>query len=210
VAAVLGGPVFLVGTALHPPRDGDGIAAVGERYGLTHSVQAIGLLLLGVALANLLAQSVYRSGRWAPSVNAALVGTLAWLALIVYDGAHNPATARYAPELVHTSEDLNIGAVLIVVPALILFPLGYVLLTSALFREGHRWSGLLLGAGAVTYTVGGTLIFALGPHSPLVQPVEVVGALALASGYVLLGLTWRAAAIENTWSTYAHARPGQR
>jgi hypothetical protein len=189
-ASLVGGPVFLVGTALHPPRHGRGIAEVGELYGLTHSVQAIGLLLLGVALANLLTQG--RSGPWALAVNAALVGTLAWLGLIVYDGAHNPATARYAPELIHTSADLDIGAALIVMPALIFFPLGYTLLASVLLREGLRWSGLLLGTGAVTYTVGGVLIFALGPHSPAVQPVEVVGALAFACGYVLLGLTWRA------------------
>ena len=40
----------------------------------------------------------------------ALVGTILWFGLIVYDGGHNPATARYAPDLVHTSGDLDIEA----------------------------------------------------------------------------------------------------
>lgn len=185
-AAVIGGPVFLVGTALHPVRDGEGIAAVGQVYGLTHSIQAIGLLLMCVALANLLAAE--RAHRWVPSVNTALAGTLAWFGLIVYDGAHNPATALYAPELVHAAGSLDIGAALIVVPALILFPLGYALFALALDRQGRRWAGLLLGAGAVTYTIGGVLIFPLGPLSPLVQPLEVAGAAAMAIGYVLVGL----------------------
>ncbi len=36
-----------------------------------------------------------------------------------------------------------------------------------------RWPALLLGAGAVVYTIGGLLIFALGPQSSLIQIFEV-------------------------------------
>lgn len=65
LAAVIGAPMFLVGTALHPARDGEGVAAAGEVYAITHGVQAIGLLLMCVALANLVWQRRSRDGgRW--------------------------------------------------------------------------------------------------------------------------------------------------
>lgn len=185
VAAPVGGLLFLLGTVLHPARDGHGIAAVGELYGITHSIQAIGLALLAVALAGLLAQAWRAS---APTMGwySALIGTLAWLALIIYDGSHNPVTARYAPELVHTAADLDAGGAMLVLPALILFPLGYALLGLALVRRSRVLPGLLVGAGAVIYTIGGLLIFAIEPSSPAIQAVEVAGAIPFALGFVLL------------------------
>lgn len=185
MAALVGAPLFLVGTVLHPVRDGEGIARVGDTYGVTHGIQAIGLLLVGVALANLIL--VGRPRSVVPG-NAALFGTLWWLGLLVYDGAHNPATAQYAPELVHTSAGLQPGGALLVVPALVLFPLGYAWLGRSLVQGGLRWPGRLLAGGAVTYTVGGTLLFPLGPLSPLIQPLEVVGAFAFTLGLVLLAV----------------------
>lgn len=206
-AAYVGGPVFLVGTVLHPPRDGHSIAEMGERYGPTHSIQAVGLLLLCVALANFLAESRHSSRRWIPSVNAALFGTIAWLGLIVYDGAHNPATALHAPEVVHTAGSLDTGAALIAGPALILFPLGYTLFGLALFGEGHRWPAALLGAGAVTYTIGGLLILPLGPLSPLIQPLEVVGAFSFAVGYILVAHALGASQTERSPASSPEGRP---
>lgn len=190
-ASAVGAVVFFLGTALHPPRDGQGIVAVGELYGLTHSIQAIGLMLLCVGLANLLATAATDAVRVIPALNWALVGTLAWFGLIVFDGAHNPATAQHAPELVHAPGSLSIGAALIAFPALLLFPLGHAVLGWKIGREGRRWVGVLIGAGAVTYTLGGALIFPLGPHSSLVQPIEIVGSLALAFGYGL-SIPWSA------------------
>ena len=187
-AAFIGGPMFLIGTILHPARDGHGIAAVGELYGITHSVQAIGLLLLVVALAGMLA-TVRHESSWSPiGWYGALVGTLSWFGLIVYDGSHNPVMARYAPDLVHTAADLEAGGAIIVLPALLLFPLGYALLGVALYRSDLRWAGLLAGGGALVYTIGGLLIFELGPSSPLVQTLEVAGAIPFAIGFVLLAV----------------------
>ncbi|WP_031158406.1 hypothetical protein [Streptosporangium roseum] len=193
VTALVGGPLFLLGVILHPARDGQGIAEAGGLYGLTHDVQAIGLLLQAISLAGMLAFGMHAFGRRGPLVwCAALIGTLSWLGLIVYDGSHNPVMARYAPAVVHTHADLDAGGAVIVLPALLLFPLGYVLLAVLLSRHGMRWPALLLGAGAVLYTAGGLLIFVLGPHSPFVQIFEVAGAVPYALGFVLLGrIRWR-------------------
>ena len=182
VTATTGAILFLLGTILHPARDGHGVAHAGDTYAVTHAIQAIGLALQAIALANLTAPVGRRLAR-----NAALTGTLAWLALIVYDGSHNPVTARYAPELVHTSADLDPGGALLVLPALVLFPTGYAVLATALVRSGARWHGLVLGIGALTYWAGGLLIFAVSPHSPFIQILEVIGAALYSLGFGLLG-----------------------
>lgn len=196
ITAFVGGPLFLVGTILHPARDGHGVAAAGELYGFTHDVQAIGLLLQAVALVGLLASLPRFTWRLWPWY-AALVSTLSWFALIVYDGAHNPVTARYAPDLVHTPADLDLGGAIVVIPALLLFPIGYAILGVALARHGRRWTGALLGAGAVVYTVGGLLIFAISPSTPLIQVLEVAGAAPYAIGFVLLGRPQRGGSASN-------------
>jgi hypothetical protein len=183
-AAYLGAPLFLLGTALHPARDGPGVAAAGEIYGVTHAIQSIGLLLVAISLASTLApaQVTYgRAGRWA--WYGALAGTMTWFGLLVFDGSHNPVTARFTPDLVHTPADIDTGGALIVFPALLLFPLGNALL--ALLRP-RRTPTVLLGVGAVVYTIGGLLLFVLGPASPLIQIFEVCGAVPYALGCVLL------------------------
>jgi hypothetical protein len=76
---------------------------------------------------------------------------------------------------------------MIILPALVLFPVGYVLLARLLVGVGAKWAGLLLGVGAVLYVLGGFCIFALGPHSPLIQTLEILGAVPYALGFVLLG-----------------------
>jgi hypothetical protein len=182
--AVVGSALFLSGTILHPARDGHGVAAVGDVYGSTHAVQAIGLALQVLALANPPALA-WRRFAW----NAALAGTLAWFGLIVYDGTHNPVTARYAPELVHTGADLDLGGALLAFPALLLFPAGHALLAAVLVRAGRHWPGLLLGVGAVIYWAGGLLIFAAGPRSPLIQILEAIGAVLYTIGFSLTART---------------------
>lgn len=186
--AFIGGPVFLIGTVLHPDRDGYSIAAVGQLYGVTHDVQAIGLLFQVVSLAGVLASGGLGLGRrGALGLYAAIAGTLAWFGLIVFDGSHNPVMARYAPQLVHTPADLDAGGAILVLPALVLFPLGYVLAAFLLARHGRTWAGWLLGTGAVVYTAGGLVIFVAGPRSPLIQTLEVAGAALYGIGFVLLG-----------------------
>jgi hypothetical protein len=186
--ALTGGPLFLLGVLLHPARDGAGIAAAGQTYGITHGVEAIGLLLVAVSLVSayaLDAASLGRRGLWA--LLAAVVGTVLWFGLIVADGTRNPVTAKYAPELVHTTADFDPGGAIIILPALLVFPVGYVLLGRLLARQGARWPGLLVGVGALVYWSGSIPLFAVGPRSPLIQLLEVAGAVSFAIGFVLLG-----------------------
>ncbi|MFC4061454.1 hypothetical protein ACFOWE_24400 [Planomonospora corallina] len=187
--AASGGVLFLLGVVLHPARDGAGIRSAGDVYGLTHDVQALGLLLLAVSLASGYAVNFQRLGRKAiPTVLTAMIGHLLWFALIVIDGSRNPVVAHYAPDVVHTPADLNAGVAAVVLPALLLFPLGYALLGRLLMRQGAKWPGLLIGTGAVVYTAGGLTIFAAGPHSPIVQIIEVAGAVPYTLGFVMISL----------------------
>jgi hypothetical protein len=154
-------------------------------------MEAISLLILTICLAGVLALSTRRlRSSGLAAIFTALVGTVLWFGLIVYDGSHNPATAMYAPERVHTSADVDFEGGTVVLTANILFPLGYVLLAVLLGRCGRRWTGLLLGFGGVVYALGGTVsLFGLGPHSMITSVVEILGAAPLALGYVMLGRT---------------------
>jgi hypothetical protein len=189
LTGIIGGPLFLLSVIVHPARDGHDIAANASWYIFTHTMEAVSLLILTICLASVLALSTrrLRPGRLA-AILTALVGTVLWFGLIVYDGSHNPATAMYAPDRVHTSADVDFEGGTIVLTANILFPLGYVLLAVLLGRYGQRWTGLLLGFGGVVYALGGTVsLFGLGPHSMITSAVEIVGAAPLALGYVMLG-----------------------
>jgi hypothetical protein len=188
VTALVGGPLFLVAVVLHPARDGIGVHAAGAMYGITHALQAMSLILQAVCLVSVYAAGVQRFGRRGiPAFLSALVGTLLWFGLIAIDGSRNPVVARYAPALVHSAADLEPGVAMIILPALVLFPIGYVLLARLLAGVGAKWPGLLLGVGAVLYVLGGLCIFALGPHSPLIRILEISGAVPYALGFVLLG-----------------------
>lgn len=204
IAALAGGPVFLVGTVLHPARDGHGIAAAGHRYGLTHDVQAAGLLALAIALAAMIGLGTgIRERRDLKGWFAALTGTVLWFGLIIFDGSHNPLQARHVPGIVHTPADLDPGAAFLVFPALAVFPLGYLMLAVVLARGGLRSHGLLLGVGSLIYTLGGLFIFTNGPRFPLIQIFEVIGAALYAFGFVLLSRSRAAGAGE-----HGSRRPG--
>jgi hypothetical protein len=189
LTALVGGPLFLLTVILHPARDGHDIAAHAEWYAFTHSMEAISLLIQATCLAGVLALGLRRLGpRGLTALYTALVGTILWFGLIIFDGGHNPVTARYAPDLVHTSADLDIEGGIVVAAANIAFPLGYVLLAFVLNRFGQRWTGLLLGSGGVLYAIGGTAaLFGFGPHSMITSVFEIAGAAPYALGYVLLG-----------------------
>jgi hypothetical protein len=153
--ALTGGPGFLLGVLLHPARDGAGIAAVGQLYGITHGLEAISLLLVAVSLVSIYVLDAERFGRsGVPAFLTAVVGTLLWFGLIAVDGTRNPVTARYAPDIVHTTADLDAGAGIISLPALLVFSVGYVLLALLLTRYEIKWPGLLVGVGAVVYWSG--------------------------------------------------------
>ncbi|GLY85058.1 hypothetical protein [Actinoallomurus iriomotensis] len=189
LTAMIGGPLFLLTVILHPARDGHDIAAHAEWYAFTHSMEAISLLVQAICLAGVLALGLRGFGpRGLPALYTALIGTILWFGLIVFDGGHNPVTARYAPDLVHTSKDLDIEGGIIVLAANVLFPVGYVMLALLLNRYGQRWTGLLLGFGGVVYAIGGTAaLFGFGPHSMVTSVFEIAGAAPYAYGYVLLG-----------------------
>ncbi|MEW9529188.1 hypothetical protein [Microbispora sp. NPDC049125] len=192
LTAMIGGPFFLLTVILHPARDGHDIAAGAQWYAFTHSMEAISLLVQATCLAGVLALVMNRFGsRGLTTLYTALVGTMLWFGLIVFDGGHNPVTAKYAPDLVHTSKDIDIEGGIIVLAANIVFPLGYVLLALLLNRYGQRWTGLLLGFGGVVYAIGGTVsLFGFGPHSMITSVIEIIGAAPYALGYVLLGRTF--------------------
>ncbi|WP_426504468.1 hypothetical protein ACPPVO_43885 [Dactylosporangium sp. McL0621] len=193
--AIPGALLFLLAVLVHPKRDGPHIAEVGQLYGVTHGLEAVGLLLQALGLVALAWLGTDRlRPRDLTAVFAALLGTIWYFGLIVVDGTRNPVTAKYAPELVHTSGDLDSGTAIIVLPALVLFPLGYVLLGLLQARHGARSTGLLLGAGAVVYTVGGLAIFGLGPASPAIEVLEIVGVVPYTIGFVLMTRSWSAAA----------------
>jgi hypothetical protein len=189
LTGTIGGPLFLLTVIVHPARDGHDIAANAGWYIFTHTMEAISLLVLASCLAGVLALGTrrLRSGELA-AIFTALVGTVLWFGLIVYDGSHNPATAMYAPDRVHTSADVDFEGGTIVLAANILFPLGYVLLALLLGHYGQRWTGLLLGFGGVMYALGGTVsLFGFGPHSMITSVLEIAGAAPFALGYVMLG-----------------------
>jgi hypothetical protein len=189
LAAMIGGPLFLLTVILHPARDGHDIAAHAQWYIFTHTLEAVSLLIQAICLAGILALSARRLGpRGLAAIFTSLVGTILWFGLIVYDGSHNPATAMYAPDRVHTAADVDFEGGTIVLAANILFPLGYILLAVLLGRSGHRWTGLLLGFGGVLYALGGTVaLFTFGPHSMITSILEIAGAVPYALGFVLLG-----------------------
>ena len=206
--AATGGPLFLLGVLLHPARDGAGIAAAGQLYGITHGLQAISLLLLAVSLVSVYALDAERFGRsGVPAFLAAVVGTVWWFGLIVLDGTRNPVTARYAPELVHTPADLDVGSAIISLPALLVFPIGYVLLARLLSRHGARWAGLSVGVGAAVYWSAAIPLFAVGPRSPIIQVLEVAGAAPYALGFVLLGWRWGQAERQLDPASSTHEDP---
>lgn len=187
--AMVGGPLFLLTVIAHPARDGHDIAAHAQWYAFTHSMEAIGLLIQAVCLAGVLAVAARRPGaRRLTALFTALVGTILWFGLIIFDGGHNPVTAKYAPTLVHTSGDIDVMGGFVVVAANIVFPLGYLLLAGLLARLGQRSAGILLAVGGLVYSLGGTAaLFGFGPHSMITSVVEIAGAAPYALGYVLLG-----------------------
>ncbi|WP_434319003.1 hypothetical protein [Leifsonia sp. P73] len=191
MSSISGALLFLLAVIVHPERDGVHIAEAGPLYGLTHGIEAIGLILQIIGIAGLFLPNV---GRFRPrdlvSVYGALLGTIWYFGLIVVDGTRNPVTARYAPGLVHTAADLDTGTAIIVLPALVLFPLGYVLLGVMQAHYGARWIGILIGVGAALYTTGGLAIFGLGPASPVIEILEIVGAVPYALGIILMAGFW--------------------
>ena len=62
--AMIGASLFLLGVLLHPGRDGASIAAVGDWYGITHGVEAMGLVLVAIGLMAFYALGFVLLARW--------------------------------------------------------------------------------------------------------------------------------------------------
>lgn len=186
--ALIGGLAFVLGVVLHPGRSGWEIAAAPQ-YAIIHEVIALGLAVQLASLVGFRLLFRDRLGRGAASFWLVFAGQLLYFALIMFDGSHNPLMARLAPEIVHTPADADGATLLFVLPALIVFPLGYVAWGLALFRASlvPALPSIFSALGAILYAFGGIAIFILGPTSPVISASESIGAVMLA-----FGLAWSA------------------
>lgn len=193
-AGILGGLLFGAAVVLHPLRDGISVFNSGVAYGAIHNVGAFGLILQLFALVGLYIREAETLGqRGLMGFVVVFFGQAFYFGLLVVDGLLNPVLAQFAPETVHSGADIDPNFLTIVLPALALFFLGYIIFGTSLLagKVQPRLGSWLVTLGAPVYIVGGISIFILGPASPVVSLIEIVGAVPLGLGYILLGLNLR-------------------
>ncbi len=193
-ASILGGLLFAAAVVLHPLRDGISIANDAVAYGAIHNVGVFGLTFQLLGLIGLYVREAEPLGeRGLKSFVVVFFGQVLYICLLVVDGLRNPLLAKYAPAAVHTFADNDPNALPIVVPGLLLFFAGYIAFGTSLLTASTqpRLGSWLITLGAPIYIIGGISIFVLGPASPIVSPIEIVGAIPLSLGYFLLGLNLR-------------------
>jgi hypothetical protein len=199
-ASILGGLLFGVAIVLHPLRDGISVLNSGDAYGAIHFLGAYGLMFQLLGLVGLYIREAEVIGqRGLRSFIAVFFGQILYICVLVGDGIMNPLLAKYAPELVHSTSTAHAQAdpgLLIALPALGLFFLGYILFGASLLRAKvqSRLGSLLMTFGAPLYIVGGLSLLAMGPASPIVSLIERAGAIPLGLGYILLGFSVRSGA----------------
>jgi hypothetical protein len=192
-ASILGGLLFGAAVVLHPLRDGVSVFNSGAAYGAIHNLGAFGLMFQLLGLVGLYIREAEALGQ--PGLTSFIVaffGQVLWAVGLALDGAVNPLLAQFTPETVHTS-DAYPNQLLIGVPALALFLLGYILFGANLLRARvqPRLGSLLITIGAPLYVVGGISLFVLGPASPIVSLIEILGAIPFSAGYIFLGFQLR-------------------
>jgi hypothetical protein len=190
-ASILGGLLFGVAVVLHPLRDGLSIENTGVAYGAIHNLGVFGLMLQLFGLVGLYVREADTMGqRGLNSFVVVFFGQVFYICLLVVDGLRNPLLARFAPATVHTFADNDPNQLTIVFLALSLFFVGYIVFGSSLLsaKTMPRVASLLITIGAPIYIIGGINIFIIGPASPIISVIEIVGAVPFAVGYVLLGL----------------------
>lgn len=178
----------------HPLRDGTSILNSGVFYGAIHNVGVFGLMFQLFGLVGLYIREADAMGqRGLTALIVVFFGQVLYTCLLAVDGLRNPLLAKYAPQIVHTTADFDPNALVIVLPALVLFFLGYIVFgTSLLYAKAQpRLGSLLITIGAPVYIIGGINIFILGPASPLVSLIEIAGAIPLGLGHILLGIKLR-------------------
>ncbi len=190
-ASILGGLLFGVAIVLHPLRDGVSVFNSGAAYGAIHYLGVYGLMFQLLGLVGLYIREAEALGnRGQLSFIVVFFGQVLWAVGLAMDGAVNPLLARFAPETVHAGADAYGNQLIIGLPALGLFFLGYILFGVSLLRAKvqPRLGSLLITIGGPLYIVGGISLFVVGPASPIVSLIEIAGAIPLGFGYLLLGL----------------------
>ncbi len=193
-ASIVGGVLFGVAVVLHPLRDGNSIFNSGVAYGAIHNVGVFGLMLQLFGLVGLYIREADTMGkRGLTSFVVVFFGQVFYICLLVVDGLRNPLLARFAPDAVHTVADSDPNLFAMTLPALGLFFLGYILFGVNLLHTKSlpRLGILLMAIGGPIYIIGGVNIFILGPASPIVSLIEILGAVPLGIGYLLLGFELR-------------------
>ena len=198
-ASILGGLLFGVAIVLHPLRDGISVLNSGDAYGAIHFLGAYGLMFQLLGLVGLYIREAEVIGqRGLRSFIVVFFGQILYIGVLVGDGIMNPLLAKYAPELVHSTSTAHAHAnadpgLLLALPALGLFFLGYILFGVSLLRAKaqSRLGSLLITFGAPLYIVGGLSFLVLGAASPIVSLIEIAGAVPLGLGYILLGVNLR-------------------
>ncbi len=194
--SILGGLLFGAAVVLHPLRDGISVFNSGAAYGAIHNLGVFGLTFQLLGLVGLYIREAEALGnRGQISFIVAFFGQVLWTVGLAIDGAVNPLLAQFTPERVHAA-DAYPNQLLIGLPALALFFLGYLLFGESLLRAKvqPRLGSWLITIGAPIYIIGGISLFALGPASPLVSLIEIAGAIPFSVGYILFGFKLRSGA----------------
>ncbi len=194
-ASILGGLLFGVAIVLHPLRDGISVFNSGVTYTAIHNLGVFGLMFQLFGLVGLYIREAEAMGnRGQISFIVVFFGQVLYICVLVVDGAVNPLLAKYAPELVHSTATGDADPMLLIaLPALGLYFLGYILFGTRLLRANvqPRLGSLLMTIGAPLYIVGGISLLFLGPASPIISLIETAGAIPLGLGYILLGFNLR-------------------
>jgi len=193
-ASILGGALFAVAVVLHPLRDGLSVFNSGAFYSYIHSLGAYGLMFQLFGLVGLYIRDAEAMGnRGLISFSIVSFGQVLWAIGLATDGAINPLLAQFAPETVHAGADIYNNLLVLGLPALVLFFLGYILFGMSLLRAKTqpRLGIWLISIGAPLYIAGGISLFVVGPASSIVSLIEIAGAIPLGLGYILLGLNLR-------------------
>lgn len=189
-AGIVGGILFATAVVLHPLRDGINVRSSGDSYLAIHILGVLGLILQAFALVGLYVQQADAMGlSGLMSFVVVFFGQVLFACVQMGDGILNPLLAKYAPQLVHSTADANPILLLIALPGLGLFLVGYILFGLSMLRTKlqSQLGSLLMTIGAPIYIIGGLSLSVFGPASPAVTWIESAGALPLGLGYILLG-----------------------
>ena len=190
-ASIIGGFLFAVAVVLHPLRDGISVQQSGSFYQAIHLVGVYGLIFQLFALLGLYLPHMDVMGqRGLVSFIVVFFGQVFFTCVQVGDAILNPLLAKYAPQLVHAAEEADPTLMLVALPGLVLFLLGYILFGTALRRAKVQSSlgSLLITIGAPVYIIGGFSLAVFGSTSPVVTLIESAGAVPLGLGFILMGL----------------------